>query len=409
MMLFIKLGWRNILRNKKRMALAGLAITIGMAALIILNALVAGMNNNMITNATNTYLGHGQIHARDFKQTFETRNTIKDLPQVLSSLEAEKSIESSTLRTQSFSMLSSAFNVESVFLFGINPKTEINISQTKDVIIKGKFLSENNQNEILIGKNLSEALDVEPGDRIVLTVAKAESGELSQDLFRVGGIFLFNIRELDRGIAFININKSQELLGIGKNVHEIAFKFHKLEAIEDPVIDFWNRYSGNGNEALSWKELLPGIDAAMKMSSFFSLFIGMALLAVVAIVVMNTLFMSLYERMYEFGVLRAIGTRPFSMALMIISEACVLSVISIISGLIIGIAISWLTSVAGIDYVGLEMGSVTFREPIRPVISLEHLILFPIYVFIFTMAAAIFPAIHAAKLTPAEAMKRSKI
>jgi len=405
-MFFIKLGWRNILRNKKRMALAGLAITIGMASLIILNALVAGMNNNMIINATNTYLGHGQIHAKGFKETFESKNTINELPQVLANLKAEKSIESITLRTQSFAMLSSAFNVESVFLFGIDPKTEIDISQTKDLIIKGEFLSNNKQNEIIIGKKLSEILDVEPGDRIVLTVARAASGELSQDLFRVGGIFLFNIRELDSGIAFININKSQELLNIGKNVHEIALKFHKLSTIEDPIIDFWSRYSENDNKALSWKELLPGIDAAMKMSSFFSLFIGMVLLAVVAVVVMNTLFMSLYERMYEFGVLRAIGTRPLSMALMILSEAGVLAVISIIFGLILGIAISYLTSVTGIDYVGLEMGNVTFREPIRPVLIMGHLTLFPVYVFIFTMVAAIVPAIHAAKLTPAETMKK---
>ena len=408
-MLLVKLGWRNILRNKKKMLPAGLAITVGLAALIFLDALVIGMNENMIINATNTFSGNGQIHARGFTKTFETEKTVNHIDRLVSRLRSEDSIRNFTMRAQTYGMLSSPSNVESVILFGICPETERDISEIDEAVIEGEFLNDGDTGKVLIGKKLSEMLDVRLGDRIVLTVAQAGSGELAQELFRVGGIFRFNIRAMDRGTAFISLKKSQELLGIGQNVHEVVLKFHHLADIEDPEIDFWNRYSVDGNEALSWKDLVPGLEAAFKMSKFSSLLMGGLLFIIVVVVVMNTLFMSLYERMFEFGVLRAIGTRPIRMASMILAEAGVLSVISIVLGAAMGVAISYLTSITGIDYTGLELAGVTFREPIRPVTTVGQLTLFPACVFVFTIVAAIFPALHAARLTPAEAMKDSQL
>ncbi len=405
-MLLIKLGWRNILRNKKRMLPAGLAIAVGLAALIALDALVVGMKENMIINATNTFLGHGQIHAKGFKETFEADNIIKNFKKTVSGLNSEEKIASYTIRTETVGMLSSALNVETVMIFGIDPETEKNISQIKTVITKGKFLEKSNQNGLLIGEKLALLVEANIGDRIVITVAQAKTGELSQELFRVSGIFKFSIKEMDAKTAFINLDKSRKLLGIGENAHEIAFKFNKLSDMDDPLLNFWARYSDFGNEALPWTKLLPGIKAVISMSSFATLIMGGLLFAVVALVVMNTLFMSLYERMREFGILRAIGTRPFRMAAMILVEAGVLCLLGIAGGIVLGLTLSGIASITGIDYTGMEMGSITFREPIRPVISFKQITLLPACVAVFTLLAAVFPAISAAKLTPAEAMKK---
>ncbi|MDY6853153.1 MAG: FtsX-like permease family protein [Thermodesulfobacteriota bacterium] len=408
-MLLVKIGWRNILRNKKKMMPAGLAIMVSLAGLIFLDALFIGMNENMIGNATDTFLGNGQIHARDFTDTLETEKTINHIERVVSQLSFEDSIRGFTMRTQTYGMLSSPSNVESVVLVGICPETERDMSKIDEAVIEGEFLNDDDTEKVLIGKKLSEMLDVRLHDRIVITVAQVKSGELAQELFRVGGIFRFNIRAMDRGIAFISLKKSQELLGIGQNVHEVVLKFHRLADVQDRGIDFWNRYSVDGNEALSWKDLLPGLEAAFKMSRFSSFLMGGLLFIIVVIVVMNTLFMSLYERMFEFGILRAIGTRPIRMASMILVEAGLLSVVSILLGSALGVAISYIVSITGVDYTGLELAGVTFREPIRPVTTVWQLTLFPICVFVFTLVAAIFPALHASRLIPAEAMKESQI
>ena len=125
-------------------------------------------------------------------------------------------------RTVSFGMLSSTAGVNSVMLYGIDPDREKNISMIDEAIRQGEYLDIESKRQILIGIKAAETLEVELGDRIILTVAQAETGELSQEMFRLSGIFQMGIREADSGMAFINIKKAQQLLAIGNRSHEIA-------------------------------------------------------------------------------------------------------------------------------------------------------------------------------------------
>ena len=57
MWFYIKLAWRNIFRNKRRTIIAGIAIAIGMASLILSDAFMIGMENNIVKSATASFLG----------------------------------------------------------------------------------------------------------------------------------------------------------------------------------------------------------------------------------------------------------------------------------------------------------------------------------------------------------------
>ena len=401
MRFLLQVAWRNIFRNKRRTALASLAIGIGLAALIFTDGLIIGMSESMIRTATDTFLGQAQIHAAEFRSTQEVGRTINDLPAVISRLRSDPDVQSFTERIQAFAMLSSASSASAVMLYGIAPHTEQSISRIDEALVQGTFLAEDHH--ILIGEKLARTLEVQLGDRVVITAAQAESGELAQEMFRVGGVFRFNNRELDGAVAFIPLNRAQTLLGLGGRVHEIAVQFRDIHLAERPA--FQSRYSQRDNEALGWKALMPQLDAAVQMSSFSSFVVGFILFAVVSLGIMNTLFMSLYERMFEFGVLRAIGTRPIRIGLMILFEAGSLSIISIALGVCIGTLITWYYSVQGIDYVGIEFAGVTFRDLIYPVLNVRQFTLFPICVFLFTFVAGLYPAIYAARLTPARAMQ----
>ncbi|MBF0473290.1 MAG: ABC transporter permease, partial [Nitrospirae bacterium] len=245
------------------------------------------------------------------------------------------------------------------------------------------------------------------GDKVVVTAAMANTGNLSQEMFRVGGIFKIGSKMIDNGFAFINIDKSRTLLGIDGNIHEIALKFKDINDSGDLTIDFWNKYSKNGNEAIGWRDLIPQISAMFGMLKYQKVIMCTIIFSIVGLLIMNTLFMSLYERMYEFGVLRAIGTKPINLASMIVLEACVLAAISIIIGVILGFSFSYYYSVHGLNLSGTEFGGATFTEPLYAVMQVSQYFLNPMYVFIFSIVAAIYPAFYAARLTPAKAMKRS--
>lgn len=402
MVLLIRLAWRNIRRNTRRTILAGLAIGVGLASLIFTDAMMIGMNESMVRTATDTFLGHGQIHAQNFRNSMAIERTVVDLKGVVASLEQEEDLRHFALRTQAFAMLTSPANVNAVVLFGIDAAGEMGVSKIDEAIVQGAYL-EAGDRRMLIGSRLAETLEVELGDRVVVTVARAESGELAQEMFRVGGVFHFNVREMDGRMAFIDLGRAQELLGLEGRVHEIALHF---DAVERDA-HFWQRYSQAGNEALGWRQLIPELDAALEMSQYSMFFMGLILFGVVALSVMNTLFMSFYERLFEFGVLRAVGTRPLRLAALVLLEAVGLSLVSVLIGMALGAAFTGWVAATGIDYRGIEYAGVTFRELIYPVLSARQFIIFPLQVFVFALIAGIYPAVYAARLMPAAAMRKS--
>ena len=153
--------------------------------------------------------------------------------------------------------------------------------------------------------------------------------------------------------------------------------------------------------------MLPQLQMALELSQFSLLIIGFILFAIVALGILNTLFMSMHERMFEFGVLRALGTRPRAMAALILFEATALAGVAVVLGVVLGVAIIAVFRHFGIDYTGIEAMGVTFRQLLYPQFQLRQFVLYPLVVFVLTLLISLYPAGHAARMQPAEAMRRS--
>lgn len=406
-MMLLKLAWRNIFRNRRRTLLSGLAVGIGLASLIFTDALMIGMIESMIRSATDTFLGEAQIHAEGYRDTLAVEKTIHDLDAVLKGLDREDLIRHYTIRVQAFSMVTSPSAAYSVLLYGIDPSRERDISKLDDAVIEGKFLDADSGRLILIGSDLADRLEVGTGDRLVITTARAEPGELAQEMFRVGGIFRFSVKEMDSGAVFITIDKARRLLGLEGRAHEIVLSFRDVRNASRRDLPFWQKYSRSGNEALGWRDLLRELDVVLNLSNFTKYIVALILFGIVSLIVLNTLFTSLYERLFEFGILRAVGTRPAKMALIILLEAASLSVISGVFGIILGLASTYIFSVYGIDYRGIEFADVTFRELIYPVFTLRQYIEYPLWILAFSLIAGTYPAVYTARITPARVLRKS--
>ena len=406
-LILVKLAWRNIFRNKRRTLIAATAIGIGLAALIFIDALMIGMTENMVRTATASFLGDAQIHREGFRDAQEVSLTIQALDEVTEGLAQEGIVEHFTQRTLAPGMITSPASVSAIILVGVHPPTEKFLSKIDDALTEGAYFEADNSRDIVIGAKLAEILEIGLRDRVVVTVAQAESGDLSQEMFRVSGIYHFAGEEMNSGMAFVQIEKAQEMLGIGNVAHEIAIKFTSIAYSQDPTLPFWEAYSEHGNEALSWTELMSQLTVILEMTKYSKYIMAVILFGVVVFGIINTLFMSLYERMFEFGVLRAVGTRPFGMARVILFEAGALAVVSIALGMILGFLVTALLSRIGIDYTGIELVGVTIQEFIYPTLTVEQFMIYPVWLFVFTIIAGLYPARYAAKMSPADAMRRS--
>ncbi len=406
-LILTKLAWKNIFRNKRRTIIASTAMGIGLAALIFVDAFWMGMEQNMIKTATASFLGEAQIHREGFRGEREVSLIIRALDELTANLAEEPIVGHFTQRTLAPGMITSPANVSAINLVGVYPPTEKFLSKVDDAITEGAYFEGDNSRDMVIGTKLAEVLEVGLGHRVVVTVAQAKSGEISQEMFRISGIYHFADEEMNRGMVFVRIDKAQQMLAIGNGVHEIALKFTSLAYAQDSALPFWGAYSQHGNEALSWTEILPQLEAILKMSRTSKYIMGIVLFGVVVFGIVNTLFMSLYERMFEFGVLRAVGTRPLRMAQVILFEAGALAIVSIGLGATLGWLVTAIFVHRGIDYTGIEMMGVTMQELIHPIMAVRQFILYPIWIFVFTIIAGLYPARYVAKMTPVDAMRRS--
>jgi ABC-type lipoprotein release transport system permease subunit len=407
MRFYIKLAWRNIFRNKRRTIIAGIAIAIGLASLILSDAFMIGMENNIVKSATASFLGEAEIHGDGFRETQEVEKTINKLDELVKNLKEEEIVDKFTLRTLSFGMVTSPSEVSSVLLVGIVPETEKALSQVDDAVNQGDFFDGDSVHDIVIGSKLADTLEVSLGDRLVATVAQAETGDLSQEMFRISGIYHFNMKEMDTGMAFIRLEKAQQMLGIGNKVHQVALKFKDKTYAVQEELPFWKKYSQDNNEVVSWTKLLPQLKAIFDMSGISLLVMVLILASVVVFGIINTLFMSLYERMFEFGVLRAVGTRSAGVRKLIIFEAGALGIVSIILGIILGFIITWIFTKTGIDYRGIEFAGTTIKDMLYPEMNIMQFILYPIGVFIFMLIVGLYPAFVAGRMSIANALRKS--
>ncbi|MDA8131993.1 MAG: ABC transporter permease [Elusimicrobia bacterium] len=405
-MFYLKLAWRNNLRNKRRTFLAALAVGLGLAALIFTDAISVGMLKGLIDTATGTFMGQAQIHRKGFMDTMDSDLQVAGGPRLLAELTADPLVARAAPRAVAFAMIASPSNSGSVLLYGLDPEAERGVSRLDRTVRTGDFLKEDGDT-VVIGAKLADTLGVELGDKVVLTAAAAGGGDLAQALFRVGGIMNSGSRAMDSNFAFIRLDRAQKLLNLRGGFHEIAVAFKDLRTAEDKSLKFWSSYGGGGNEAKGWPELVPELAAAKSMSAFGIFITAVILSGIVALGIMNTLFMSLYERMFEFGVLRALGTRPWRMGLMIVSEAGALSLISSVVGMAIGLLACRLVGIHGLDYTGVDYAGITMLEPIRPMFRALQYWLYPAALFVFTLLVSLYPAVYAARMNPINAMRRS--
>ena len=145
----------------------------------------------------------------------------------------------------------------------------------------------------------------------------------------------------------------------------------------------------------------------IEFSRYSTAVVGVVLFLLTSLGVINSMFMSIYERTYEFGVAKAIGTTPRQIIQLVLFEALLLAVLSCIFGLTAGFLLGEYFSTNGIPMGKMEVSGVLLDGNIYTELALYQFINFPIYVALLTVTAAIYPAIFASRIVPTEALQRA--
>ena len=404
-MLIIKLALRNLFRNTRRTLLTVLLIGCSLSALILTDAVLLGMVDVMIESLTKTLSGEAQVHRQGFTDNYDVDLYMPESASIESQLENDPSVAAYASRVISGGMISSSYNVGAGIIYGVDADQERHLSKLAAAITLGHYLED--ANDILIGEPMAELLEIKLGDRVVITQAEANTGELSQALFRVAGIFKFGVRELDSNIVFINISQARKILGIKQGSHEIAILFHDVSSADLDPTGLLSSLTDDTTEALGWRALNKDIAAMLEMTNYSSLIVGAILFFLASLGVINSMFMSIYERIYEFGVAKAIGTRPFDLFRLIMVEALFLALLSCIFGVLVGALLGEWYATNGIPLGEMEISGIAMNNNIPTVLAWHQFTNFPAYVILLVLTAALYPARFAANIIPTDALHRS--
>ena len=406
-MLPFKLAIRNLFRNTRRTILTAILISFSLMALIMADGLILGMKDLLVSSLTKNLVGEAQLHRMGFRDNFDVDLYFTGTDDLVADLRGRPEVTEVASRVLSGGMVSSSYNVATGMVFGIDAEAEARIGNIKKAIIEGQYLT-GERGEIMLGRPMAELLEVSLGDRIVITLSEADGGDLSQALFRVSGIYYFGLREIDHNTVFINADQARQAVGISADAsHELVMVFEDSSVSREKTSTVFDDFNNEQLELKSWMELNEDIATMLELLGLSTLIIGSILFLLASLGVINSMFMSIYERLYEFGVARAIGTTPWQLAQLILCEALLLGIGSCLFGGVIGYGLISYTTLHGLPLGEFEMSGIALSGNIATQMQLSQFTELPFYIILLTLVAALYPARFASKIVPTEALSRS--
>ena len=403
--MIIAVAWRNIWRSKTRSLVILVAICLGLASGIFYMAFYQGMVDQRINTAIKTEASHIQIHHKEYLNNPDKKFIIANSDSVTKVIHSVKGVKATSRRIITNTMIQSPATSSGVKVTGVVPEDEKQVTNLYNRLIEGTYFEDGKRNPIIVGKKLAEKLKIKLKSKVVITLQDME-GNMTGASFKVEGIFETSNTAFDESCVFVRKDDLSRVMLMGDNAsHEIAVLLDNNEALDSADLTIKSKLSGL--DVKTWREIMP--DVSLVESSFgltMVIFIGIILLALLFGII-NTMLMAVLERTKELGMLMAIGMNKTRVFMMILLETVMLSLVGGVLGILLGWALNLYFGVAGIDLGAWSTAykSMGFDTLVYTKLSMSVTFEIAVMVIVTGIIAAIYPAMKALKLKPAEAVR----
>jgi len=400
-----QLAWRNLWRNHRRTVIMLSAITLGVWAMIAMTAMIRGMVDGMILDSIETLPGHVQIRHPGYSDDPSIEKTVAEPAGALLQALEMPEVVAWTTRVRAVAVVTSERDSRGVFLLGVIPDGERELSFIADDIVEGRFLESPDDPGIVLGRKLVDRLETKLGRRVVL-MSQDPDNELADRGFRIVGIFKSKLSAYEDGFVFAGQETVQKMLRIPGRVTEIA-------VLGDNYRDVGGLTGLLGNAVPADAEVLPWFELDKYLGSMLPMMDGFVLVWIVVVFLalsfglVNTLVMAVFERVREIGLMLALGMKPA----MIMSQIIIESLLLLAIGLLIGDALAWLTMqwlADGLDLSIVADGLDRFgmSTTLVPALQARDVVMANVTVLILGFLASLSPAWRASRYNPIEAITK---
>jgi putative ABC transport system permease protein len=404
---FALIATRNLLRNRKRSAITVFGAAFAIVAYVFLSGFFDGFGEQIVDNSTRYVTGHMQIEREGLRRDLAPELAF-EADAALAELRNQPDIAAAP-RVQAQALVSSATKSVGVLLYGVDPVLERGITILHRTLVEGTALEAGAERDIVIGRRLAEKLGIRLGEKLVV-MAPGLAGELGTAAFRVRGIFATESSSFDGAMVFVTLPAAQRMLGLGQRISSINLRLANRAEVDRVAARLKPALAKEGLVASPWPRLLPRVADMLGLIRAIRTVIVTVFFLVVALAVMNTVFMAVAERTREFGVLMALGTPPDGIVRMVVYETVALMIVASAIGYAVGAGVVTVFGTIGLDLSGFfrDYSSIPgLTGIVYPRLVVENLVGPGVGLFLASVAVSLYPAVRAARLDPTAAIRHA--
>jgi len=455
--MLVSLAWRNVLRNRWLSILTGSAVAFGVVLIVWMRGFQDGSYAQMIDQAVRTRIGHIQVVPPGYLDDAEPAKTIIGAEPLRRRIAELSLVHAVSPRAVSEGMLSRDSEAAPADLLGVSAEDEQRASVVDERLLEGdegeefcrrelgravevmggdqelfdrwctaarssRYLPSDEPRAAVIGSGLAKRLLVSVDDEITVQVVRARSeegeggeqaGSLSQRRLVVTGIVRTGNPEIDERVAYVHIDTLTAMLGTDEP-NELVVLLNDIRDLEPAREQIAALIDDDRAVAHTWYEKNPALKALIDTDSGSGNLMYFILVFLVALVAVNTTFMSVARRTREFGVMLALGATRARVFTIVMAETALLGGAAVAFGAVLGGAleafgrshgwpIEWF---GGEEMSSMQMSGAIFDPIYYSALTTEHAAMILIGVYAMFLASGVLPALKVARTRAIDAMQQ---
>jgi ABC-type lipoprotein release transport system permease subunit len=405
------MAWRNLWRNRRRTIVTLSSIAFGVLLAVLMTGLGDRSWTDTIDLAARMASGHVTIQNEGYLDAPSLKRTIRDVAVLERLADGTGEVTRAVARISGQTMLATAGKSYGAQFIAVDPGAEDERTLSMlEAIDEGSMFGSSRDPGIILGSKLAENLGVKMGRKVVYTMTD-RGGEIVSGLARVSGVIRTGAQGVDAGICLLPIDTVREVLGYGEDEATQIAVFVSDHRRSDAVAARLDAQMPAGVDALTWRETQPELAGFIAMKVGGTIVMEIVIAILVAAGIFNTLFMSVMERLREFGILTAIGFGPRRLFGLVMWESLWMALVGIGVSALVTAGPYWYMHAKGIDFSamvgqgGSDVAGVTIKPILYVGIFPENAAAIALAVIAATLLAGLYPAWKACHVVPVETIK----
>ena len=384
MSLPLRIATRFIKTNKNQTILIVLGIAIGISVQVFIGLLIQGLQKDLI----NSTIGTSPHITITSEASDSFINGWQDKTKKINSNFTEVNSVASSAEAPGFMNFKGL--TEGILLRGFTIKEADEIYKMSERLIEGQLPI--GVNQVIIGKDMAEQLDIDMGDSVEINNFQGVEREM-----QVVGIYDFQVMSINNSWVITNIETALGFFNMGDAVSSIQITVEDVFKADELGERIGESIGNNELAVVNWKDQNQQLLSGLQGQSVSSIIIQVFVMLAVVLSIASVLAITVMQKSRQIGILKAMGINDRSASLVFLYQGLLLGAMGAVLGVLVGLCLIFLFTVFAVNPDGTPVVNVY--------INYGFIVLSVIIAMAAAVVASLLPARKSSQLDPIEVIK----